>query len=43
MLAPGLIEHAAPDDPALDFCLWPYDPPVPAADKLRSLTGYRYG
>ena len=38
MLAPGLIEHAAPDDPALDFCLWPYDPPVPAADKLRSLT-----
>jgi hypothetical protein len=38
MLAPGLVEYAAPDDPALDFCLWPYRPPVPADDKLRSLT-----
>lgn len=37
-LAPGLVEYAAPDDPALDFCLWPYQPPVPADDKLRSLT-----
>ena len=38
MLAPGLIEYTAADDPALDFCLWPYQPPAPAGDKLRSLT-----
>jgi len=38
MLAPSLVEYAAPDDPALDFCLWPYQPPVPADHKLRSLT-----
>ncbi len=38
ILAPGLVEHATADDPALDFCLWPYEPPVPPRDKLRSLT-----
>jgi hypothetical protein len=38
MLAPAIIEYTAGDDPALDFCLWPYQPPAPAADKLRSLT-----
>ena len=37
-LAAGLVEHATADDPALDFCLWPYEPPVPPDDKLRSLT-----
>lgn len=38
ILAPGLVEHATPHDPALDFCLWPYEPPARADDKLRSLT-----
>ena len=38
MLAQDLVEHATPGDPALDFCLWPYEPPAPAVDKLRSLT-----
>jgi hypothetical protein len=38
MPAPGLVEYTAADDPALDFCLWPYEPPAPAHDKLRSLT-----
>jgi hypothetical protein len=31
-------EYTAPDDPFLDFCLWPYEPVAPGADKLRSLT-----
>ena len=38
VVAPESIEYTAPDDPALDFCLWPYEPPAAGADKLRSLT-----
>ena len=38
ILAPGLVEYAAANDPSLDFCLWPYEPPVSSHDKLRSLT-----
>lgn len=38
VVEPLLSEYAAPDDPSLDFCLWPYDPPAASANKLRSLT-----
>lgn len=38
VVAPELIEHTSPDDPSLDFCLWPYPPPAAGGDKLRSLT-----
>ena len=33
-----LSESTTPQDPSLDFCLWPYDPPAAGANKLRSLT-----
>ena len=38
VLAPESIEYTLPGDPSLDFCLWPYEPPAPGGDKLRSLT-----
>lgn len=38
IVAPGLAEYVEAGDPAFDFCLWPYQPPAPGTDKLRSLT-----
>lgn len=37
-VAQGLVEYTSPEDPSLDFCLWPYDPPTAGSNKLRSLT-----
>ena len=35
--AKALAQFSRPGDPALDFCLWPYDPPTaPSGDALRS-------
>jgi len=36
--APSVTEYTTPQDPSLDFCLWPYDPPADGSHKLRSLT-----
>src|SRR5579872_378898 len=33
-----MIEYVAPEDPYLDFCLWPYPPPVVSGRKLRSIS-----
>jgi hypothetical protein len=31
------FEYATRDDPSLNYCLWPYQPPAPAEDKFRSI------
>lgn len=31
------FEYATRDDPSLNYCLWPYQPPMPAEDKFRSI------
>lgn len=31
------FEYATAADPALNYCLWPYEPPAPAEDKYRGI------
>ena len=31
------FEYATASDPSLNYCLWPYPPPVPPEDKFRSI------
>jgi len=31
------FEYATSGDPSLNYCLWPYQAPAPAEDKLRSV------
>ena len=32
-----MFEYATDQDPALNYCLWPYSPPSAAEDKFRSI------
>ena len=37
MIGAGRFEYATAHDPALNYCLWAYEPPALATDKFRSL------
>lgn len=38
----SVVEFCAADEELFDFCLWPYDPPLPVAGKLRPVSILRH-